>query len=402
LEKIFCCISHKIDYDAFIENGKTKRKVENEENEKKREEQEKEEKERLLEIEKNEMEIQAKNEESYLIQRNKALEQEINKLHSRIRYLNKRVNYKDNEMRENVYARAVRSTVSPKPVRQRNVYQHNVRQPNVHFETSSDDYDSDGTQIYYVAENDPLEDNKEVPESKEIRPESKEAYELQINRLKEELEKLTREMGEATSQNLSEIGILNKEIVSMSAERVRFQREKDLMKAEMEALHQRHADAYDRCAAAPVAIDNDENKALKRIIDDCGLELERKEAELAALRCELAKQMEERAESDRLQRREFTAIVDDFSVVENKNKAMRAKLIDLEEMLCKKNIIIKELTKKLEDFEKIEKKGIIEEKEENEILAEKEEKQEKENLSIMINEIDTDSESNPSSPGTIV
>jgi hypothetical protein len=174
------------------------------------------------------------------------------------------------------------------------------------------------------------------------------------------------------------------------------------MKAEMEALHQRHADAYDRCAAAPVAIDNDENKALKRIIDDCGLELERKEAELAALRCELAKQMEERAESDRLQRREFTAIVDDFSVVENKNKAMRAKLIDLEEMLCNKNIIIKELTKKLEDFEKIEKKGIIEEKEENEILAEKEEKQEKENLSIMINEIDTDSESNPSSPGTIV
>jgi hypothetical protein len=68
-------------------------------------------------------------------------------------------------------------------------------------------------------------------------------------------------------------------------------------------------------------------------------------------------------------------------------------------MLYEKDTIIKELTKKIEDFEKIEKKGIVEEKEENEIL---EEKEEKENLSIMINEIDTDSESNPSSPGTIV
>lgn len=396
MEKVFCCISHKIDYDAFIENGKAKRKTENEEKEKKKEEREKrekEERERLLEI-------QNENNESFLVERNKVLEMQLLELQNRLNdmYRNR------NEMRANVYARAVPQTVSPVPPTVVPVPQTITPPPPVHVEVQrrsvhfepSDDNTSDVTQVVYTHDSIAASPNIST---EEVKPDTKEAYELQINRLKEELKRLTREMGEATSANLSEIYELRKELTNKDAERVRFQRDRDIMEAEMEELRRRHQDTYERCAAAPVARNNDENEALKRIIDDCRMDLERKEAELAALRCELAKQMEERAESERVQRREHSAMMDDFNHLEEQNAVMRAKLIDLEEMLCKKNIRIEELTKKIEDFEKIEKKGIVEEKEENEIL---EEKEENENLSIMINEIDTDSDSNPSSPGTLV
>ena len=399
LEKVFCCISHKIDYDAFIENGKAKRKVENEEKEKKKEEREKrekEERERLLEI-------QNENNESFLVERNKVLEMQLVELQNRLNdmYRNR------NEMRANVYARAVPRTVSPVPRTVVPVPQTITPPPPVHVEVQrrsvhfepSDDNTSDVTQVVYTGDSNSVSSKIS---NEEVKPETKEAYELQINRLKEELKRLTCEMGEATSANLSEIYELRKELTNKDAERVRFQRDRDIMEAEMEELRRRHEDTYERCAAAPVARNNDENEALKRIIDDCRMDLERKEAELAALRCELAKQMEERAESERVQRREHSAMMDDLNHLEEQNAVMRAKLIDLQEILCQKNIRIEELTKKIEDFEKIEKKGIVEEKEENEILEEKQEKEEKENLSIMINEIDTDSDSNPSSPGTLV
>lgn len=399
LEKIFCCIFHKVDYDAFIENGKVKRDAEFQDRKKQKEEQEKkakEERERLLEI-------QNENNESFLVERNKVLEMQLIELQNRLNnmYRNR------NEMRANVYARAVPRTVSPVPrtvvpvpqtITPPPPVQVEVQRRSVHFELS-DDNTSDVTQVVYTHDSNVASPNIST---EEVKPETKEAYELQINRLKEELKRLTREMGEATSANLSEIYDLRKELTNKDAERVRFQRDRDIMEAEMEELRRRHQDAYERCAAAaPVAKNNYDNEALKRIIDDCRMDLERKEAELAALRCELAKQMEERAESERVQRREHCAMMDDFNHLEEQNAVMRAKLIDLQEILCQKNIRIEELTKKIEDFEKIEKKGIVEEKEENEIFEEKE----KENLVIAINEIDTDSErgrSDSSSPGTLV
>ena len=140
--------------------------------------------------------------------------------------------------------------------------------------------------------------------------------------------------------------------------------------------------------------------------------MERKDAELVAIRCEFARQMAERDESVRIYRRDMSAIGDDFGNLEAKYRALQSRIVDTEEEICKKNILINELTNKLEDFENIE---IVEEKEVKDEKDEKGEKDENgensekdengENLMIMISEIDTDEEtvsSNSSSPGTLV
>lgn len=419
LEKIFCCRTHIIDYDAFIESGKTKRNAENEERKKKKEEREKREKEKREKL----LEIQNRTENTdLLVKKNEILEEQFARLQNEFNDLQRK---QKDDMQENMYNRAVVRTASPTPVHQRN-----VQQPNVHFEDIEPltDNDSNETQIYYY---DDKSDMVSPPIfNQDVDPKTKADYELHIDQLKQELERLVNELNQTTSTNLSEINILRSKINNMDAERVRSERYRENMEAEIIEMRKRHQDVYDRCSDAPVL--SDETQALKRIIDNCQKEMAKKEAEIAALTCHLrgfeekiVRQEQERDESERKHRRDIAVIVDDFNHLEDKYKTLQTRIADTEETVCIKNKLIKELTYKLEENEKNEKNEVFEknekneeneenvkkekneeneEKEKNEVFEEKEKNEEKENLLIMINEIDTDSElgSKSSSPDTIV
>ena len=363
LEKIFCCISHKIDYDAFIESGNTKRDVENEDK-KKREQENKEKREKLLDIKNKDLAKRAENLELFLVNKNQILEEQLACLQNEFNELQKE---KEDERRRSVYACAMR-TVSPVPVNQ---------QRNVRFELVNDN-DSDITQAFYSGDS-----NTASPST--MNQETKAVYELQINRLQQELEKLTRLMGETTSDNLSEIDMLRKKITSMDTECARFQRDRDIMEAEMSEMRRRHQDVYDRSAPASSG-GSEENQYLKNKLHDYEMELERKRAEISKLIDENRIQLAEREESERIHRREMAALTDDYQHLECKFAALKAREIDrIDSVVEKENFEEKENSEKKENFEK---------KENSE-----------ENLVIAINEIDTDSDSSrseSSSLGTLV
>lgn len=364
LEKIFCCISHKIDYDAFIESGNTKRKTENEER-KKKEQENKEKREQLLKIQNKELQDKAQNLESFLVNKNQILEDQLARLQKEFNELQKeKQKQQEDETRRSVYACAMR-TVSPVPVNQ---------ERNVRFEAVNDN-DSDITQAFYSG-------NSDVGSPEILNQETKAAYELQINRLKQELEKLTCVMGETACDNLSEIDMLRKKIASMDAEQASFQRYREVMEAEMTELRRRHQDVYDRSAPASSA-GSEENQYLKNKLQDYEMELARKGAEIAKLNDENRRQVAEREESERIHRRDMSVITDDYQHLQHQFAALKEREIDIIESM-------------------MEKKQNSEEKEKNVVF---EEENKEENLVIAINEIDTDSEtgrSESSSPGTLV
>ena len=354
-EKIFCCISHKIDYDAFIESGNTKRDAENEER-KKREQENKEKREKLLDIKNKELAKRAENLESFLVNKNQILEDQLARLQHEFNELQKeKEKEREDERRRSVYACAMR-TVSP-----------------------VNDNDSDITHASYSGASN-------VASQLLMNKETEAAYELQINRLQQELEKLTREMTEATSQNLSEIDMLNKEIAIVSAERARFKHDRDIIQEEMAKMQRRHQDVYDRSAAASSA-SLEENQYLKNKLQNYEIELERKRAEIAKLIDENRIQVAEREESERIHRRDMATLTDDYEHLEDQFAALKAKEIDIIESMMKE----KENSEKKENLEEKEKKENLEEKEKKENSEKKESLDE--NLVIVINEIDSDSES---------
>lgn len=363
LEKIFCCRSHKVDYDAFIESGKTKKNTEKEEREKKKEELEKREKEnreKLLEIQNKALQNKAlqnktDNLESFLVNKNQILEDQLARLQNEFNELQKE---KQNEMRRSVYACETR-TVSPIPVNQ----QHQ----NVHFEPSNDN-DSDITRASFSHdENDVIVSSPQIS-VQSVEFESKAAYELQIDNLKKKIDQITIELVRTKEVNILEKNLLHGKINSMDAERVRFERYREIMEAEMTELRRRHQDAYDRSAPAP-SVDSEEKEYLKRKIENYELEFARKEALVSELKCKINRQAEEKSEIESIHRREMAAMSDYFCRLENMLKVKQSRKDEI--------------------------MNFTQEKKENEKKKENEE-----NLVISINEVDTDSDS--ISPSTLV
>lgn len=264
-ESMFCCKPYKIDYDTFLENGKIKHGKEKEEREKKALEirtKKKELHEERLALLKN----RADKLETFIINKNQILEDELN-------YTKSQLHNRDNAVRQEIYRMRDQHTASPEPVRR-------VRQKVRFHDNNSDIIEASPTSTITCPS----------PVDATIL-----AYENTIQHLRKELAGVTSVHSDILKDKETEYAMLRAKTEEIHRMYEQEEQLREAAESENRRLNEMHNAVY--CSAPSDVTSEDDNR---RIINDLQQQLAANEAanhaareEIKDMNCLLAKKSEE-------------------------------------------------------------------------------------------------------------